>query len=288
MPIITPAYPAMCSTHNVMHSTKTIMTNEFRRAAGIVDMVMVRSERGADGGNWAELFEKHDFFHTYRYYLQVISSSSGKDSHKKWSGTVDSKLRQLVMKLENSGDAMLDIAHPFVKGFEQVAYCLTEEEVRLAAQGDWTDELKARTEADVAGKEGAKTIWTMTFYIGLQIKPKQRASRRGHLSPRPARPLTRAALYPLAAGDNSKRKLDISYPTTDFMKQVKMIDSFEEATMGIVVRHIRKCVSSARRASATARALILPLVHTAASTCLSTCLRARRGPRPRCSSARGQ
>lgn len=66
MPIITPAYPAMCATHNVMHSTKTIMTNEFRRAAQIVDMVMVRSERSTEGGNWAELFDKHDFFHTYR------------------------------------------------------------------------------------------------------------------------------------------------------------------------------------------------------------------------------
>lgn len=82
------------------------------------------------------------------------------------------------MKLENSGDAMLDIAHPFIKGFEQVAHCTTEEEVRLAAQGDTTEELKARTEAEIEGKEGAKSIWTMTFYIGLQIKPKQRVSTR--------------------------------------------------------------------------------------------------------------
>lgn len=66
MPIITPAYPSMCATHNVTHSTKTVMTTEFRRAAGIVDMIMVRSEKSPEGGNWGELFEKHDFFHTYR------------------------------------------------------------------------------------------------------------------------------------------------------------------------------------------------------------------------------
>ncbi|CDZ97133.1 poly polymerase [Phaffia rhodozyma] len=216
MPIITPAYPSMCSTHNVMHSTKSIMTAEFRKAAVIVDKIMVKSSNDPAGGDWSELFEKHDFFQSYRYYLQIMSSASGFETHKKWSGTVESKLRQLVMKLENAGEAMLDIAHPFVKGFEQVAYCLNEDEVRMAAQGEATEEMKARSKESIEGKEaeGARAIWTMTFYIGLEVKPKQ-------------------------PGDKTKRKLDISYPTNDFMKQVKMIDTFEEATMGIVIRHIK-------------------------------------------------
>lgn len=33
MPIITPAYPSMCSTHNVTLSTQQIMTAEFKRGA---------------------------------------------------------------------------------------------------------------------------------------------------------------------------------------------------------------------------------------------------------------
>jgi len=31
MPIITPAYPSMCSTHNVTDSTKAVMFNEFKK-----------------------------------------------------------------------------------------------------------------------------------------------------------------------------------------------------------------------------------------------------------------
>jgi poly(A) polymerase len=31
MPIITPAYPSMCSTHNVTDSTKSVMSREFKK-----------------------------------------------------------------------------------------------------------------------------------------------------------------------------------------------------------------------------------------------------------------
>lgn len=31
MPIITPAYPSMCATHNVTQSTQMIMTEEFKK-----------------------------------------------------------------------------------------------------------------------------------------------------------------------------------------------------------------------------------------------------------------
>lgn len=78
MPIITPAYPAMCSTHNVSMSTQSIMMKEFKRAADIVDRIVVRS------ASWSELFEKHDFFSRYRYYLQITASSVDQDVQLKW------------------------------------------------------------------------------------------------------------------------------------------------------------------------------------------------------------
>jgi hypothetical protein len=37
MPIITPAYPAMCATHNVTASTQMITTEEFKRGS-LVDI----------------------------------------------------------------------------------------------------------------------------------------------------------------------------------------------------------------------------------------------------------
>ncbi|GLB34180.1 putative polymerase pla1 [Lyophyllum shimeji] len=206
MPIITPAYPAMCATHNVTASTQMIMTEEFKKGADIVDKVIVGT------ASWSELFEKHDFFHKYRYYLQVIASTGDPELQIKWAGTVESRIRQLVMKLEYVDS--LTLAHPFVKGFENVSYCLSEEEVQAVAQGEISDAIANRKKEDIEGKEGASAVYSTTFYIGLAIEPKQ----------------------PGAVGP---RRLDISYPTTEFTKMVKLWEHFNESKMGIVVRHIK-------------------------------------------------
>lgn len=79
------------------------------------------------------------------------------------------------MKLEYVDSLVL--AHPFIKGFDQTHHCLNEEEVRSVAQGMGTDAVTKRTMADIEGKEGAQTVYTTTFYIGLAIEPKQRPSR---------------------------------------------------------------------------------------------------------------
>lgn len=47
-------------------------------ASEIVDRVIVGK------ASWSDLFAKHDFFHKYRYYLQVIASTGGPDVQIKW------------------------------------------------------------------------------------------------------------------------------------------------------------------------------------------------------------
>lgn len=89
------------------------------------------------------------------------------------SGTVESRIRQLVMKLEYVES--LTLAHPFIQGFDQVLYCLTDQELRGAAQGEVSEALAKRKKDDIEGKEGSRVIYTTTFYIGLAIEPKQRA-----------------------------------------------------------------------------------------------------------------
>ena len=95
MPIITPAYPSMCATHNVTASTQMIMTDEFKKGRGasralqstfsspvlaseVVERVIIGT------AEWSELFRKHDFFHKYRYYLQIVASAANADLQTKW------------------------------------------------------------------------------------------------------------------------------------------------------------------------------------------------------------
>ncbi|KAI6152374.1 poly-A polymerase [Pisolithus tinctorius] len=189
MPIITPAYPAMCATHNVTASTQMILTEEFKKGADIVDKIIVGT------ATWADLFAKHDFFHKYRYYLQIVASTGDPDLQIKWAGTVESRLRQLVMKLEFV-DTLI-CAHPFIKGFDQISHCLSQDEMNQVIDGQISEAIAKRNVSSTEGNPDSKTVYSTTFFIGLHIQPKP-------------------------SGVTGPRKLDISYPTTEFIKLVKI------------------------------------------------------------------
>jgi poly(A) polymerase len=95
MPIITPAYPSMCATHNVTASTQMIMTEEFRKGgmplilgvSGVFILVAASEvvERVIVGtAEWSELFRKHDFFHKYKYYLMIVASAASPELQSRW------------------------------------------------------------------------------------------------------------------------------------------------------------------------------------------------------------
>lgn len=210
MPVITPAYPSMCSTHNVTSSTQSVTTDEFESAADMLDKITTGSE------SWTALFKKHDFFHKYKYYLQVVASSNDAELHLKWSGMVESKIRQLVNKLELV--EQVERAHPFIKGFDRISICSNVTDKNNAAHGEviaiptppHTD--AETTSSDTMGDEHfPMTLYTTLYYVGLSVRSK----------------------------DPLNRQLDISWPSNEFMKLVKAWDHYDDADMAISVRCIK-------------------------------------------------
>lgn len=206
MPIITPAYPSMCATHNVTMSTKTIIIRELERGGDITDKIFTGQLQ------WKDLFTKHTFFtHDYKYYLSIVAASRTKDAQHVWSGLVESKVRLLVSNLDNQGS--IAVARPFNKGFERVHHCKDEDEIEAAISGDLryqapdvqtetTDAVKDPKHGAAAegGAEDMKmpngdskptttttngdemhTIYTTTYYVGIELRQGLYADRSsGH------------------------------------------------------------------------------------------------------------
>ncbi|PYH69641.1 polynucleotide adenylyltransferase [Aspergillus vadensis CBS 113365] len=197
MPIITPAYPSMCATHNVSMSTKAVILRELQRGGDIVDKIFLKQLR------WEDLFARHTFFtKDYKYYLSITASSRTKEAESVWSGLVESKIRHLVGALDRK--ATIAIAHPFPKGFERVHRVSSEEEIEAVKTGstkyqdkgtktETTDEMKdaahqaaaqnGAENTDVAAAENkpvddTHVMYTTTYYIGLELKPLEPGASR--------------------------------------------------------------------------------------------------------------
>ena len=73
MPVLTPAYPAMNSTHNVCDSTKEAILTEFEKAFKIVEALIKRDEATKMKINpelsWNRLFKKFHFFSAYQHFI---------------------------------------------------------------------------------------------------------------------------------------------------------------------------------------------------------------------------
>ncbi|CAN8312437.1 unnamed protein product [Cochlearia groenlandica] len=114
MPIITPAYPCMNSSYNVSASTLRIMTAEFQRGKDICEAME------ANIADWDTLFEPFAFFEAYKNYLQIDISAANVDDLRKWKGWVESRLRQLTLKIERHTYDMLQ-CHPHPHDFQDTS-----------------------------------------------------------------------------------------------------------------------------------------------------------------------
>ncbi|KAL5612985.1 hypothetical protein BROUX41_003938 [Berkeleyomyces rouxiae] len=176
MPIITPAYPSMCATYNITESSKKIINRELNRGGEIADEIVTGQKP------WSELFVKHTFFTTgYKYYLALVSASTTKEGHKKWSGFVESKARVLVQNVDRHDS--IDVAHIFVKGFERVHKCSTQEDILKVLNGS-QEFVVPNTESEALKDEGSQQangtgtpekeaeglLYTLTHYVGLELK----------------------------------------------------------------------------------------------------------------------
>eukprot|EP00850_Spirogloea_muscicola_P001844 SM000007S20804 [mRNA] locus=s7:337211:341468:+ [translate_table: standard] len=115
MPIITPAYPSMNSSYNVSESTLRIMKEEFARGKEICERLEVTGEP------WGKLFEMYPFFETYKNYLQIDIMAADEDDARNWKGWVESRLRQLTLRIEKHTYGMLQ-CHPYPSEFTDSAY----------------------------------------------------------------------------------------------------------------------------------------------------------------------
>ncbi|KXX75545.1 Poly(A) polymerase pla1 [Madurella mycetomatis] len=142
MPIITPAYPSMCATHNVGRSSMVVIQQELEKGVQITDEIMVGRRP------WKDLFTKHTFFTSgFRYYLTVISSSRTKKAQNAWSGFIESRVRLLVNRLEMHPSIAL--ARPFNKGYDRMHRCKDDTQVEeVVSAGSLAYLYKPPTEED--------------------------------------------------------------------------------------------------------------------------------------------
>ena len=166
--------------------------------------------------------------------LRVLRTLTFDDSPSR-SAAVESKLRQLVAKLEVI-DTLARV-HPFTKGFDRTYYALTDEDQGSIVVGNPSEALQNRTAADVKDNSNVTPIYTTTYYIGLEIaKPGAKEGEQPDQTP--------ATHGTTATAGTGPRKLDISQPTSDFMKLTRSWEYYKNDIMGITVRHIRRFVQA--------------------------------------------
>ncbi|EGV63297.1 polynucleotide adenylyltransferase [Yamadazyma tenuis] len=221
MPIITPAYPSMCATHNITSSTQKVILSELVKGVDIVGDIKLGKR------TWSDLFQRHDFFFRYKFYLCiVVGTKANEEEHSKWSGFVESKLRLLVQKLEATSG--IEIAHPYVKDFND-SYDINDLEpfevvnsYGILSGASVLNKLQKVEPRTIHGseKEGdtpTKTLHLMKLFIGLDVSLNKSND----------------------STSKQPKKLDIQYPCSEFYNICKGWLGFQEGTHFIQIKNVK-------------------------------------------------
>ncbi|ABN68119.1 Poly(A) polymerase PAPalpha (Polynucleotide adenylyltransferase alpha) [Scheffersomyces stipitis CBS 6054] len=208
MPVITPAYPSMCATHNITSSTQKVILSELEKGAEVVRQINLGKK------SWSDLFDRHDFFHHYKFYLCVVAATVASDEeHLKWTGLIESKLRHLVLKLEVTEG--VELAHPYVKDFSD-SYVLGDANPSdvIGAYGTLSGQpfLDTLAKSDDSNK-GEKQIHLTKLFVGLNLQQ-------------------------LKSVDGVK-KLNIQYPCSEFYNICKGSGFYDEAINHINIKNVK-------------------------------------------------
>lgn len=212
MPVITPAYPSMCATHNITSSTQKIIMEEFKRGTEIMTQIISSKK------SWSDLLQRHNFFFRYKFYLCIVASTKDNyEEHIKWAGFIESKLRLLVQKLElNEG---IQVAHPYISAFEGSFKCKSSET---------TNELIARygTQQEDSLSETVEKI---------------KEPNREVVSP-DDHPLNLSKMFiglDISLNANGNKKLDIQKPCSEFFAICKAWPTYKEDVHSIQIKNVK-------------------------------------------------
>ena len=105
MPIITPAYPAMNSSYNVGYPQYRLIHSEIVRGLQMFQAHHKENPTSNPSTNafpWRTLCTPAvtDFFSRHPIYIQVDISAYSADDHRSWFGWCESRLRLLILSLE--------------------------------------------------------------------------------------------------------------------------------------------------------------------------------------------
>ena len=230
MPIITPAYPSMCATHNITQSTAQIITKELRRGNDIAGQI------SSGKLQWKSLFERHTFFtKDYKYYLSLIAVSKSREAQLIWSGLVESKVRRLVAAIDESQPSIA-CSRPFTKGFDRVHQYRNDSELEQILHGKQEFVIQDSKHTDISN-DAAHVAVAEGNADGVEAPSTNGESKDGDQGPvRKCYTTTYYIGIELAKGSTS---LDISNPVKEFQRQCEMWPQFNSDLHKIKVIHVR-------------------------------------------------